>query len=595
MDGDYWTRILSARASRRRAIAGAATVSAAAALLAACGGGESGGSSKGLLDKSGLLSPREDETNKGVPGGVWPNDYGNNFEGIDPNTNFNAAAFALITPVYSTLVKYGKGIGQLPGPETISGDAAESWEISPDGLQVTYKMRPYHTFDQRPPTNGRAMTTADVKFSWDRTTGLSPTAADILRSKSPTGPIESLSTSDDKTVVLKLAEPYGPINEMMAYWYLYIAPIEADGKFDPKTEARGSGPFMLDKWVPSVSLTYKKNQSWYVKGRPFLDGFIQYRIAEPATRDAQFEARAIWLSRGDMQADNVLRLKKEHSELIMRQQVKASTPGGYPLIFGKRFAKEVRLRRAVSMLYDRDALLDGAAAYNVDVYRKAGLDVTTFWDGHLSSNAIAWLDPKGKELGEGAQWFQYNPTEAKKLMSAAGYNGENVDFNYRANFGPQGIPDILSAMIESGGFKVSRRAIPEAQWRDLKNGYGGGFDDFLWSTANSYNDDSYLATKYTSGGKDRVTPQDIPEISPSVLKARAERDPKKRVEMLKQLQKDLAGAMPDLPVVSTVPTLGYSLRWPWFRNDVFSVPGFSVTASTARPYTDYWYDKSKQT
>jgi ABC-type transport system substrate-binding protein len=153
MNGDYWTRILSIRTSRRRAIAGAATVSAAAALLAACGGGESGGSSKGPIDKSGLLSTREDETNKGVPGGVWPNDYGNNFEGIDPNTNFNAAAFALITPVYSTLVKYGKGVGQLPGPGRYPVTLPSLGDL-PDGLQVTYKMRPNHTFDQRPPLTG---------------------------------------------------------------------------------------------------------------------------------------------------------------------------------------------------------------------------------------------------------------------------------------------------------------------------------------------------------------------------------------------------------------------------------------------------------
>jgi ABC-type transport system substrate-binding protein len=264
------------------------------------------------------------------------------------------------------------------------------------------------------------------------------------------------------------------------------------------------------------------------------------------------------------------------------------------LLFGKRFQKDVRLRRAASVLYDRDTLLGGAAAYNVDVWKKAGLDVETFWDGHLSSNAIAWLDPRGKELGDGAQWFQYNPTEAKKLLSAAGYNGEAVDFVFRANFGPRGVPDILSAMMAEG-FKLNIKPVPEAEWRQLKNSYGAGFDDMFWSTANSYNDDSYLGTKYTSGGKDRVTPSDLPEIAPAVVKARAERDPKKRTEMVKQIQKDLANLMPDLPVVSTVPTLGYSLRWPWFRNDVFSVPGFSVNASTARPYTEYWYDKTKQT
>ena len=41
--------------------------------------------------------------------------------------------------------------------------------------------------------------------------------------------------------------------------------------------------------------------------------------------------------------------------------------------------------------------------------------------------------------------------------------------------------------------------------------------------------------------------------------------------------------MPDLPVVSTQPVLGYRLRWPWFRNDVYSAPGFSLDASTRPP------------
>ena len=33
-----------------------------------------------------------------------------------------------------------------------------------------------------------------------------------------------------------------------------------------------------------------------------------------------------------------------------------------------------------------------------------------------------WLDPRGKDLGEGAQYFQFNVAEAKKLLAAAGYS-----------------------------------------------------------------------------------------------------------------------------------------------------------------------------
>jgi hypothetical protein len=47
-------------------------------------------------------------------------------------------------------------------------------------------------------------------------------------------------------------------------------------------------------------------------------------------------------------------------------------------------------------------------------------------------------------------------------------------------------------------------------------------------------------------------------------------------------------------VVSTLPVAGYTLTQPWLRNNFWIVPGFSAQASTARPYTAYWYDQSKR-
>src|SRR3546814_17899402 len=46
------------------------------------------------------------------------------------------------------------------------GDLAESWEISPDKLQITFKLRPGPKWDARPPTNGRAVDASDVAYSW---------------------------------------------------------------------------------------------------------------------------------------------------------------------------------------------------------------------------------------------------------------------------------------------------------------------------------------------------------------------------------------------------------------------------------------------
>ena len=65
--------------------------------------------------------------------------------------------------------------------------------------------------------------------------------------------------------------------------------------------------------------------------------------------------------------------------------------------------------------------------------------------------------------------------------------------------------------------------------------------------------------------------------------------------MIKQIQKDLAMEMPDLPVVSTLSVAGYQLTQPWLRNYRWIVPGFNQWASSARPMTVFWYVKSKQT
>jgi peptide/nickel transport system substrate-binding protein len=618
----YWDRITSRQLSRRRALGASGGLAISAAFLAACGGGDdapsgstaSGGGSSGSRTSGGasgsgssgsggsgatgasaessLLSTPTDETAKGVKGGIFPYNHQNNVVTIDPHETFNAAAWALVTPVYSTMVKYDRDISVFPGSDRITGDAMQSWEQSPDGLRVSYKLRPNHKFDPRPPTNGRAMTVEDVKWSWERVKAISPVTADILREQSPTGVIEDFEVPDDQTVVVKLAEPYGGLQETLAYWYLYIGPVEGDGQIDLKAEARGTGPFRLDKWEQSVNLEYSRNDDWYETGHPFLDGMNVVFVEEPGSQEAQFRSGNMWTTSSDFLPDTILGLKKDLPHVEMYAQTVYGAPGQYPMLFGTRFAADVRLRRAVSMLYDRDALIE--AAYGTKAWTDAGLDPKTYWDGHLSNRSGEWIDPSTDALGEGSKFFQADPEEAKKLLDAAGYTGDELTFTIRAGFGPTNVAEILHGMFVDGGLNVTLKPIEANEWREVKASAGGGFEDFLWSTANSYNADGFLATKYTPGGKDRVRPDAIPGITDSVLAMRREVDPEERANRITQILKDLAMEMPDLPVVSTLPVAGYTLVQPWLRNSNWIVPGFSSQSSTARPYVVYWYDKSKQ-
>jgi ABC-type transport system substrate-binding protein len=74
----------------------------------------------------------------------------------------------------------------------------------------------------------------------------------------------------------------------------------------------------------------------------------------------------------------------------------------------------------------------------------------------------AWLDPKGKDFGPNAKYFQHDPAESKKLLAAAGYpNGFDTTSNYvTTNELPTSKhAEIMEAMIAEVGIKSKVNAL----------------------------------------------------------------------------------------------------------------------------------------
>src|SRR6185436_18619941 len=113
---------------------------------------------------------------------------------------------------------------------------------------------------------------------------------------SPGAPIASVTTPDDNTVVFKLAFPSPGMlpNLAFALTGAFIYPVEADGKFDPAKEMRGSGPWMLDKYEPSVIFKYLRNPGFHNKNQPQLDGLDITIIPDYAQQLAQFRAGRLY-------------------------------------------------------------------------------------------------------------------------------------------------------------------------------------------------------------------------------------------------------------------------------------------------------------
>ena len=190
MEPSYWARLASQRISRRRGLIAAVGSTAVAALLAACGTDSDEGGA--LKDRSGLLSAPEDTTKSAKRGGTFKDSANADVRTFEPYLR-DISVTNHILRTYQTLVRT-KPTAFGPGSyDMVEGEAAESWEYSPDKLTLTFKLQPNGKWDARPPTGGRGVDANDVAFSWSRLEAISSIRAELANSVSPSAPIMSVT------------------------------------------------------------------------------------------------------------------------------------------------------------------------------------------------------------------------------------------------------------------------------------------------------------------------------------------------------------------------------------------------------------------
>ena len=483
---DYWSSILRERNISRRAALRATVASglgAVALSLVGCGSSSSG-SSGPRKDASGLILTPTDTTAKAKPGGTLKHFLTadvNHFDAlISDNVGVPHGEF------YPRLLKFNTA--KYPGAAdgSSAGEAASSFEVSPDKLQITFKLRPDMKWDLRAPTNGRALDAQDVTFSWGKFVKFNNGAKDLAydAQNAPTSSIASLTATDPQTVVAKLQTPDASILALLSIsTKFFVMPRESDSGFDPKTQVRGHGPWLLDEYTPSVRLTYKKNPDYYVANRPFYDRVELPVVTEQAARIAQFRTGNIFTDiyggAGGSQED-VLSTKKSLPALNL-VQVDRFDRNAYFLAFGWEGDtpwKDARMRQAVSMMLDREAYADailnraGFAAEGLTLPVARHTAVGANWEGG------PWMDPLDeKTFGPSAKYLQLNLPEAKKLMAAAGHpDGVTFDLWYLGGtqYGSvySKVCEAYAGMMEDGGLKVNRQPLAYDKWLA---GYSAGY------------------------------------------------------------------------------------------------------------------------
>ncbi len=589
----YWHRQLSARISRRRALAGGGLAAGSMAALSLVGCSSSGGSKKvdtGIAIQGGLATPK-DTSSIAVEGGTYKTYATADVQTFDVGETSNFTAYAAAPFIYSRILKLKSGLGIPAITDQIDGDLAEKWEVLPDGTQWTFHLRPNVKMHNVPPLNGRDLDIGDVSISWERFIAKNPR-------KIRYDMIDSVETPDAHTIVFKLKFPYAPFGIILAdassFW---VMPKEvAQGSVDYRARGAGSGPYVLDQYNPSSFYNYKRHDAYFLPGLPYIDTWEYPIVAEYATRLAEFKAGNIYALTPN--SSDIINLKSEVPNALIYQ---GDFTLGWPVIFfGKTdpvwhgLNGDVRLRRAMSMALDRDQYID--TVYSTSELEKAGFTgLESRWDNMISSGWPQWLDPRSKEMGYPdsgpGQWFKHDPTAAKQLLSAAGYpNGLDTEIHYAtiflsgATFRSQ--IDITVGFLQDVGIRA--REVGE----DFNSVYlpktvaAGTFNGFSASPSGEYNEvDTLLKSQWTVPSDRNPVGYNDPALNDLIEKQRRTLDAQARKSVIADIQKFVADRLWGIPWGGQANS-SFTFAYPWMQNvQVYrSVPDLGMRL---------WIDQSK--
>ncbi|RKT31510.1 peptide/nickel transport system substrate-binding protein [Microbacterium sp. AG1240] len=332
-------------------------------------------------------------------------------DNLYPWTATQFQAVNVLQNVYGTLTEYDQDLNVVPG-------LAESWEVSEDGLTLTFDLRDGVTFE-----DGSAFDSADVVYSLNAIKDEATAAV----SRATLTSVANIEAPDADTVVLTLTAPDAALPSNLAT--INMAILSSDDTAEALASApNGTGPFSFDSRIPNQSLTLTRNDAYWgeaasldsVEFRIIPDetsivsamqsGNVQLAVlsdplvaqtAETGTttveRTPQLSYHALQLnaSRGDL-ADVNVRLAVQCA--IDRQQVLDTAALGEGEVTGPITSPAFRSDPAARPCPERD--LDKAAQYLDDAGKSGGVTIDAIVNQSGYATSVAEAQNLAAQLAE---------------------------------------------------------------------------------------------------------------------------------------------------------------------------------------------------
>lgn len=349
---------------------------------------------------------------------------------LDPHFSTSIATRNVAMHIFEQLVTRGEDNAVIP-------ELAQSWQVSPDGLTYTFKIRTGVKFH-----NGKELTAADIKASFER-------YKRVGVAKVTLAPVVAIEAPDANTFVLKVSKPQPVFLDELSAFVVPIAiiPAEQADREGGKLEMIGTGPMQFVEWVPDSHIRLKRFDGYKPDTRyKGSDGFggqknmwfdtVDFKLVkEPGARVAGLESGQLQIIE-DLPAESAKRLAGNKNIVI--HDLKNFWLQGAWVNHHRPPTNDLRIRRAIQIALDMEEIMEIATdgAYTL----QPGLQYPG--NPYYVKNGEALYNAK-------------DPKKAAALLKEAGYKGEELviitNSSYQSMYKAA---QIVSEQLKAIGLKV---------------------------------------------------------------------------------------------------------------------------------------------
>jgi oligopeptide transport system substrate-binding protein len=429
-----------------------------------------------------------------------------------------------------------------PAAETVPG-AAESWTISDDGLTYTFKLRDHSWSD------GVPVTAEDFAFGLRRILdpGFPAKYASLLYPianaelvKTGQEQVEKLGVRaiDERTLEIKLANPTPYFIDQLTHYTAFPVPRhkveELGADWIKPGNIVSNGAYTVVEWIPNSQITSVKNEKFYDAANVKVDRVVYYPDEDRNAVTKRFRAGEIDYA-ADFASEQIDWLKEN-----LAAETKISPYLGiyyYPINNKREPFTDVRVRQALSMAIDREAIVDKVLK-----------------TGEIA--AYSFVPPGTGNYGEPAyvEWtgasYPDRVAQAKALLQAAGFGADkplNLTLSYNTSENHKKIAIAVAAMWKQLGVQAELfNSEVKVHYNSLEE---NDFDVARAGWIADYNDpQNFLYLLQTSTGKLNYGRYSNAEFDRLMDEAAKTNDLKARADLMRQAEARALGDSATIPI-----------------------------------------------